>query len=274
MADTTKITTPQKLTIGKTGSQFLSTVITTTAGSVRVVGEKDRETIDLDVISCTGAPITVVEDGVLVKIGHAPAKPENAKSVGKFLKGFTSKGEQTSDMIVRVPQGCAITLRTVSAELNVSGVDADVTVQSVSGGVMLDKITGGIDASITRGQVALAECKGSFTLNQVSGATTIVSSTLHTMSLRVVKGSLTADLVDGNSKISTNMVAGTMELNVPADTGYNVALTRVSGTLTIDGKPVPVEGLAKPISAADGVPGISISGAAVRGKIALNRKAS
>lgn len=274
MAETTKISSPQKLTIGKTGSQFLSTVITTTAGSVRVVGEKDRDTIDLDVIACVGAPITVVEDGVLVKVSHAPSKPENAKGVGKFLKGFTSKAEQTSDIIVRVPQGCAVTLRTVSGELNISSLNADVMVQSVSGGVMLDKITGGIDASITRGQVALAGCTGTFTLNQVSGGTTVVDSALNTMSLRIVKGTFTADLTEGDCKISTNMVAGTMELNVPADTGYNVALTRVSGELTVDGKPVPVEGLAKPIAAADGVPGVSISGAAVRGKIALNRKTS
>lgn len=274
MAETTTLSTPQKLTIGKTGSQFLSTVITTTAGSVRVVGEKDRETVDVDLVSVTGAPVTAVEDGVLVKLTHAPAKPEGAKGLAKFAKSFTSKAEQSADLIVRVPQGCSVTLRTVSAELNASGLHSDVTVQSVSGGVMLDKITGSLDVSITRGQVALADCQGPLTMNQVSGSTTIVRSTLPSMSIRLVKGTLTADLTDGNCKLSSNMVAGSMELNVPHNTGYNVALSRVSGELSIDGVPVKTEGLAKPIAAADGVPGLSISGAAVRGKIAINRKAS
>ncbi|MCH8204088.1 MAG: DUF4097 family beta strand repeat protein [Candidatus Hydrogenedentes bacterium] len=189
------------------------------AGSVRVIGTDKNE---VRVEGTIGEDVTELE---------FDASRSDVDIRVKFPRGRNRKVK--SDLIIHVPKGSSVDVRTVSATIAIDGIEGEsIDLESVSGSISVKDSSGEIDASSTSGRIAIEGDFEEADLETVSGSirtsgkfgSVEVGTISGPISLEGVQDSIEAESVSGSITIK----GGTLE-ELEVDT--------IAGTVRFDGMP-------------------------------------
>ena len=118
------------------------------------------------------------------------------------------------DYDVTLPAGTALSVSTISGDVDVTGLRGEVTAESVSGSLALRQLTGPVLARSTSGNVALQQLSGPVTARSVSGDVTL--------------GQL------GSQPVQATSVSGNVHATWPAGRAATLTLKSTSGEVYAD----------------------------------------
>lgn len=173
---------------------------------------------------------------------------------GWFGWGSSDGGAEPTTLEVMVPTGAAVSVDSVSADVEVSGVSGRrLSVDSVSGDVStravrpgeasFDTVSGDIDLEIDTGNVSVDSVSGDIllkgritgqvSLETVSGDATLLAGSIDRLSLSTVSGDgqMTTGLRAAGS-ITADSVSGGLTLELPADTSARLRIETFSGDIS------------------------------------------
>jgi DUF4097 and DUF4098 domain-containing protein YvlB len=170
-----------------------------TVGSVKVTGWNRSE---VQIVGTLGAEaerlaINTEEDEVDIEV----VLPHRVQSV------------EDTNLEIRVPEGCELQIRTVSATVDVEGITGSVNVETVSGDVAVRGDAESVEVESVSGAIELSGARGKAEAKTVSG--------------RI--------LIEGGRKVEASTTSGSIE--IAGDVFREVQATSVSGSITFDGVP-------------------------------------
>lgn len=239
------------------------------AGRIDVVAHDLESGATIEITEVTGPPLEIDLSGGTLRIRHRDDSDD-----GFFGKLFgAGSGHRTARVSVTVPTRAAAELKSVSADLLLSGTEADVTLKTVSGDITVDSVTGAVRVSSTSGNVDAHRLDGTLTVNQVSGQVTALQSKLQEVHINNVSGNLTLDLTSSESRISSKSVSGDVTVRVPGGRGWDMSIKSVSGDAVVDGRSIVSRGPGKSVGhATDGDCATVLETKSVSGNVVLLRQ--
>jgi DUF4097 and DUF4098 domain-containing protein YvlB len=146
--------------------------------------------------------------------------------------GFQGKhGKMASvDFVVTVPPSTVVEVKTVSADVRVTGTGGPLSAQTVSGDLSVSGASGEMQITTVSGDLTADSLSGTLTLHSTSGDAHISSSDLRDFNLHSVSGDFYLDtpLASGEHYYA-HTVSGDLQLSVPSGTGVTVQMKTVSG---------------------------------------------
>ncbi len=135
-----------------------------------------------------------------------------------------------------MPRGVAVHLGTVTADGLVSGTSEPAQVRTVSGTIVVDGVHADVDAKTVSGSIEVVDQHGSFTGDTVSGSLTVQAASMPRLRGKSVSGSLAVDLASTPSTIGATTVSGDVTIRIPADAGFDLTASSVSGRVVAGGE--------------------------------------
>jgi DUF4097 and DUF4098 domain-containing protein YvlB len=106
----------------------------------------------------------------------------------------------------------------------------------VSGTIVVDGVHADVAAKTVSGSIEVFDQHGSFTGDTVSGALTVQAASLPHLRGKSVSGSLAVDVATTPSTIGATTVSGDVTIRIPADAGFDLTATSVSGRIVAGGE--------------------------------------
>ncbi len=249
-------------------------ILLATAGALRA----DRP-VDQRLPAAPDAQVTISNLAGSVRItGWSQGEVHVSGTVGDDTEGLTATGDRTrieikveipkgrfkgdrdlaADLVVRVPAGCRLEVRTVSAtiaaaelsgalELNsvsgtvqVSGDPREVEVETVSGTIEIRGVGTGVHAESVSGRVRLEGVAGRVEATTVSGNLEVRAEEIERGEFQSVSGSVTFDgSLRPGSRLEVSNTSGNVELTLPSDLPAAYEITTFSGSIKNEFGPEP-----------------------------------
>jgi hypothetical protein len=118
------------------------------------------------------------------------------------------------DYEVTLPAGAALSVSTISGDVDITGLKGEVAAESVSGNLILHQLTGAVRARSTSGNVELTQLSGPVTARSVSGDVSL--------------GQL------GSQPVQASSVSGNVKATWPAGRAASLTLQSTSGEVYTD----------------------------------------
>ncbi|MGN1111536.1 MAG: DUF4097 family beta strand repeat-containing protein [Oscillospiraceae bacterium] len=145
-----------------------------------------------------------------------------------------SGGVEISDSAVTAE---VFKLHTASGNVNVNAFFGDVNVKSASGNINIANPSDGaaksLKISAASGNITADYKAEKYAVNSVSGNTKY-SGAVGEGDINVTSGTVTVDYAEWNGDLKVKAVSGSVNVNLPADSGVNVKFDGVSGTVRTD----------------------------------------
>jgi DUF4097 and DUF4098 domain-containing protein YvlB len=165
----------------------------------------------------------------LEQTGNAVSVHTHNRGASGILGRFG--GQMASvDFVVSVPRSTSVEIKTVSADVRVSGTEGALRVQTVSGEVSVGDVQGDSQLTTVSGDVTAEGLAGTLTLHSTSGDARVAASTLRDFNLHSVSGDFYLDTpLTAGEHYYAHTVSGDLELAIPGGTGVTVQMKTVSG---------------------------------------------
>ena len=184
-------------------------------GDLTVVAHPNASRIEAEVLH--GPPLSVRISGGTLVIRHRRRWPLSVLGLGNAR----------ASIVVFVPAVTTTHVKSVGAEVLVSGIQADVRVRNVSGSLTLTGVAGTVSARNVSGTVDAENVTGRLTVKSVSGDVT-ASGTLDDVQIRAVSGTVTLDLGLA-ADVGVKSVSGDVSIRVPVPADLTVDARTASG---------------------------------------------
>jgi hypothetical protein len=139
------------------------------------------------------------------------------------------------DYEIRVPVGCRVEARAVSADIRVAGTQAPVTTESVSGDIQIADASGSCSVTSVSGDVTAERVSGRLTARSTSGDVEVDASRLESFNFNSVSGNVQVESpLAAGEQYFARTVSGDLVLRVPPSTGATIQMKSVSGDVTSD----------------------------------------
>jgi DUF4097 and DUF4098 domain-containing protein YvlB len=205
----------KKKTLQLDAATFENLTAKTGAGSLEIVGEKDRTNIVVN------ADIYTVEEGdytlTLTKSGNKAFLEAKVPSLNGNVWRFGSNGPRI-DLVIKMPSELALKLDDGSGSIDIEGLTSHLTIEDGSGSLAID---GGKSLNLKDGS-------GSLTVKNIMGKTNIDDGS-GSMSVENIQGDLVVD--DGSGSLEIKNVTGNATIE---DGSGGLTVRKVSGKVTID----------------------------------------
>ena len=216
------------------------------AGSLTIIGWDSAEVQIEGTLGdgVEGLDVEADEDGVSIEV--------------EYDEDYHGKKMTQTDLIIRVPSSSPVSVETISASIEVSGVRGDLSLESVSGkitvadmpqSVDIENVSGAIsvdnapdetDLASVSGSIRVGVAMGSVDAENVSGSIVIEGGTLVGADIETVSGNITCKAVPGpEGDIDMETMSGSITLFVNADAVASYDLETFSGTISNDFGPEP-----------------------------------
>jgi DUF4097 and DUF4098 domain-containing protein YvlB len=158
-----------------------------------------------------------------------------------------------SDLEIRVPAGCRLSVESFAARVTVGGVSGRVKAESVNGSISIsgtprevdaETVSGDIEvagatervrAEGTNGSVSVRNVSGSVDASSVNGRLQVVGASIDEGRLESVNGAVLFDgKVAASGSLDVESVNGAIELRLPANLGADFSLSSVGGEIASD----------------------------------------
>lgn len=214
--------------LSKNGGPVTSVVVSTTAGSVRVEAH-DRLDVELDVVSLSERPIaaTLTDDTFKVSYDFS-----GIEGIARRVQGL--KDQDSAELVLRVPRTASVKVSTVRADVSVQDLTAPVTVTTVDGSVETIAVTGAVSVSTAAGRVSVSGQVGPVAVRTATGSVRLAGQ-LTRADVSTVSGEVSIETAAGASVVTTKTISSKVALRVPAETGVDLRLRSVTGTISLDG---------------------------------------
>ena len=155
----------------------------------------------------------------------------DVSSGGVSVRAIPRRGEGDVDFTISVPAGTALEIRTISADIDASGVNGEARLASISGGVTLtgssgdvevESVSGDVSATDVRGRIEIASTSGDVQARQVRGDVTA----------RSVSGDVSIDQVDAQN-VGVETVSGDVGFSGPIHENGHYRFRSHSGDVTV-----------------------------------------
>ncbi|WP_066465015.1 DUF4097 family beta strand repeat-containing protein [Sanguibacter suarezii] len=211
-----------------TGGPITSVVVATTAGSVRVEAH-DRLDVELDVVSLSERPLaaTLTDDTFKVSYDFT-----GIDGIARRVQGL--RDQDAAEIIVRVPRAASVRVTTVRADVTVQDLTAPVSVTTVDGSVETIAVTGAVTVSTAAGRVSVTDQSGPVAVRTATGSVRLTGR-LSRVDVSTISGEVSIETAPGASAISTKSISSRVALRVPAESGVDLRVRSVTGTISLDG---------------------------------------
>ncbi len=222
---------PRVIEVGGPDEAVREVRVKLVGGRADVVAHDDQDGVRVEVNAVRGRDLTVTwRDGVL-EIGHPSLRWD---SLLDAVRVATTR-EDRAEISIAVPRAVAVHLGTVTADGLVSGTTERAQVRTVSGTIVVDGVHADVDAKTVSGSIEVFDQHGSFTGDTVSGSLTVQAASLPHLRGKSVSGSLAVDVATAPSTIGAITVSGDVTVRIPADAGFDLTATSVSGRIVAGG---------------------------------------
>lgn len=212
----------------KDGGPVASIVVSINAGFVRVEAH-DRLDVELTVVSVSDRPLAVNLSDDTFKVSYDFTGIEG---VARRVQGLRDK--DSADIILRVPRSAAIKVSTVRADVSVQDVSAAVSVTTVDGSVETVGVTGPVTVSTAAGRVSTTAQVGPVNVKTGTGSIHLAGQ-LSRADVSTVSGEVNIETAPGAGVVTTKTVSARVALRVPVETGVDLRVRSVTGTIALDG---------------------------------------
>ena len=188
--------------------------IHTIGGSIRVEGVRGNAVEVAGSISPDAARVDVTRSGdrTIVKFRLPTGRHQHAKA----------------DLVVRVPRGSRVEVRTVMAPIEVRGVEGAMALKSVQGDIRVENVRGRLMAESVTGDIHVLGAADSVAAKTMSGRL-VVEGSRGVLALSSVSGGVrVADARQSAGEIRS--VSGTIEFAGGFGSGKRLQVANVSGT--------------------------------------------
>jgi len=132
---------------------------------------------------------------------------------------------------IELPTGTALTVNSISSDIDVQGVCGEAELQSFSGEVRLACGQGNVSAQSLSGDVTVSDVRGRLEAGSTSGSV-IVQNVRADVAAHSVSGDLTLQRVEGQD-VSAETVSGEIEFSGPIREGGRYRFQSHSGDVTV-----------------------------------------
>lgn len=141
---------------------------------------------------------------------------------------------ESAELEIKVPMGCRLEVKTVSAGVDASRLAGDVRLNTVSGEIKV-AAGGSIRAKTVSGRITILEAGREVDATTVSGALNATLAVLGDGEFETVSGAIQieADLAP-KARLEAKTVSGSIELRVPASVGADFDIESFSGGIRTD----------------------------------------
>ena len=140
-----------------------------------------------------------------------------------------------ADLEIRVPVGCRLEVKTVSADIDASDLSGEGRFQSVSGEVTVATSGPSLRAKSVSGDVLIRSAGPRVEANTVSGTLTARMPTLHEGDFESVSGDIRIEAeIAAKGRVEAQTVSGDVELRLPATVGADFEVHSFSGGIRND----------------------------------------
>lgn len=203
-------------------------------GSVSFIAD-EGSSARVEVTSLRGRDLRVAIEGDALVIEHPPLdRTDPGTSARELLQG------PEAVVSVRLPATAPIRVRTVAAEVLVSGARAAVRASSVTGDLLLDSVTGPARLSTTGGEVHVRDHRGSVTARTITGGI-VLAGAIDVAEVATALGTTIID-IEGvlPDRIAFRSASGALTLRLPKDATPSYAISQSAGRTELDGERVKV----------------------------------
>ena len=218
-----------------TTSPITAVVVSTTAGSVRVEAH-DRLDVELDVLSLSERPLAATLSEGTFKVSYDFTGIEG---IARRVQGL--RDQDAAEIVLRVPRAASVRVTTVRADVAVHDLTAPVSVTTVDGSVETTGVTGAVTASTAAGRVAVTDQTGTVAVRTATGGIRVAGQ-LSRADVSTVSGEVSVETAVGASVITTKSISSRVALRVPAETGVDLRVRSVTGTISLDGADLRTQG--------------------------------
>ena len=204
----------------------------TTPPSVRVVnirGSVDVQPADGGMVSVTA--VKHLETGHPERTAVEIEQEEDGRVIARtqFRESEEEGRPCKVDYVVRIPQGCDLSVNCVSSKTVVQGLTGTFDLKTISGNVNLKDLSGEARVESVCGDIVGARLSGPMTLKSISGDVDLVDTHLSNFHGTSVSGNLLLDgtLDEGPYRLKT--ISGNVQLTLPPESGYSLDVTSLSG---------------------------------------------
>lgn len=141
---------------------------------------------------------------------------------------------ESAELEIKVPVGCRLEVKTVSADVDASRLTGDVRLNTVSGEIKV-AAGGSVRAKSVSGRLTILEAGRELDATTVSGALNATLAVLGNGEFESVSGDIRieADLAP-KARVEVKTVSGSIELRVPASVGADFDIESFSGSIRND----------------------------------------
>lgn len=187
----------------------------------------------VEVASVNGRELKVAIEGDALVIDHPQLTVHDlAESARALVDG------PEAVVSIRVPASAPVKVRTVEAEILVSGVRAAVAAASVNGDIFLDGVHGHARVTTSRGEIAVRGHEGAVTARTISGDM-VLAGAIDVADVLSTTGQTILDIerVLPDSVIFQS-VTGAITIRLPQDATPSYLINAVRGRIELDGQRV------------------------------------
>lgn len=217
------------------GGPITSVVVSTTQGSVRVEAH-DRLDVELDVLSLSERPLAAVLADASFKVSYDFTGIEG---IARRVQGLRDK--DSADIVLRVPRTASVKITTVRADVSVQDLTAGVSVTTVDGSVESIGVTGPVTVSTAAGRVSATRQLGPVAVRTATGSVHLAGD-MSRAEVTTVSGEVSIEAASGASLVTTKTIFSRVALRVPAETGVDLRVRSVTGTISLDGEDLRARG--------------------------------
>ena len=182
------------------------------AGTVEIRGTRRQE-----------IRIRVEYDRARIEIEGSPSAVQ--------VRTVPRRGMGEAQYTIELPTGTALTVNSISSDIDVQGVCGEAELQSFSGEVRLACGQGNVSVQSLSGDVTVSDVRGRLDASSTSGSV-IVQNVRADVAAHSVSGDLTLQRVEGQD-VSAETVSGEVEFSGPIREGGRYRFQSHSGDVTI-----------------------------------------
>ncbi|HPS78319.1 MAG TPA: DUF4097 family beta strand repeat-containing protein [Thermoanaerobaculaceae bacterium] len=137
-----------------------------------------------------------------------------------------------ADLEIRVPAGCRLEVKAVSAEIEAGELSGEMRLESVSGTVTVSSSGPSLRAKSVSGDVVIRAAGPRVEANTVSGTLTATLPTLQEGDFESVSGDIRIEAeIAAKGRVEAQTVSGDVELRLPATVGAGFEIHTFSGDI-------------------------------------------